>query len=46
VSIGKTTLETSLNIAKYKLEGNNLKSSLNKNLRLAGRNILNKSSTI
>ena len=43
ISLGKTALQTGLNIAKDSIAGKELKSSLNDNLKLAGANILNSS---
>ena len=43
MGLAKSAVETGLNIAKDGIEGKNLKDSFNKNLKLAGSGLLNKS---
>ena len=43
LSLGKTALKTGVNIAQDSLSGKDLKSTLKDNLRLAGKDILSKS---
>lgn len=43
LSLGKTALQTGVNIAKESLAGKDIRSSINDNLQIAGTDILNKS---